>query len=363
MIVVWGLCHQLGFFYDRLVAATRRTDWTLLWGGLFGLAGLVGTGLYPGSMVGVPGERSNMAPPTLCIVALVLFQAGVVEVLRPWMEQRLDAAAMGARQRRRSTASRCRCSCSTRPGWRCTARFATRSPGERNEAREPTLWWWLYRPLAFIGPLLFTLPVIYLFGRQWMKRPCRWRHDATAAVAATVGTACSPPPSSRSPPRSSTPGGTSRSSRAATASPRCGRSSSSPASSALVVLVAAGGIPAEGWTCGPGSPGSATCRTASSSRAPTAPATSVIVYPIARGGGALLAGIGGILFLDDHIGWLGFVGLCVVAASLMALSSGAQLHQVGDAVAVALHDRRVHGVRRPRDPCHGHAGLRRVRAS
>ena len=72
MIFVWGLCHQLGFFYDRIVAATRRTDWTLLWGGLAALAGLVASGLYPGSMVGVPGERSNMAPPTMCIVALVL---------------------------------------------------------------------------------------------------------------------------------------------------------------------------------------------------------------------------------------------------------------------------------------------------
>ena len=37
MIVVWGLCHQLGFFYDRIVTARRTIDWTLLFGGLFGL--------------------------------------------------------------------------------------------------------------------------------------------------------------------------------------------------------------------------------------------------------------------------------------------------------------------------------------
>ena len=89
MVVVWGLCHQLGFFYDRIVAARRTADWTLLSAGCSASAGLVGTGLYPGSMVGVPGERSNMAPPTLCIVALVLFQAGVVEILRPRIEPRL----------------------------------------------------------------------------------------------------------------------------------------------------------------------------------------------------------------------------------------------------------------------------------
>ena len=89
MVAVWGLCHQRGFFYERLVRAVRRTDWTMLWGGLAALGGLVFSGLYPGSMVGVPGERSNMAPPTLCIVGLVIFQAGVAEILRPRIEPRL----------------------------------------------------------------------------------------------------------------------------------------------------------------------------------------------------------------------------------------------------------------------------------
>jgi Acyltransferase family len=169
MVLVWGLCHQLGFFYERIVAARRTVDWTLLLGGLFALAGLVGSGLYPGSMVGVPGEGSNMAPPTLCIVALVIFQAGVAEILRPAMERRL-----------------------TRPRWErvnvVINRFAlplflfhttgmalSRAvnyaiAGETNEATEPTVNWWLYRPLGFIGPLLFTLPVIWLFGRRWVRR-------------------------------------------------------------------------------------------------------------------------------------------------------------------------------------------------
>jgi hypothetical protein len=30
----------------------------------------------------------------------------------------------------------------------------------------PDAVWWLSRPLAVIGPLLCTLPVIYLFGRR-----------------------------------------------------------------------------------------------------------------------------------------------------------------------------------------------------
>ena len=177
MIAVWALCHQLGFFYERLVAAARRVDWTLLWAGLAVLAGLVASGLYPGSMVGVPGERSNMAPPTLCIVALVAFQAGFAEVIRPRVEMRL--------QRRRwarvnETINRFSMPLflfhTTGMALHRAARYAL--AGNRNEARQPTLWWWLYRPLAFVGPLLFTLPVIYLFGRQWVKKS---RRSAVAA--------------------------------------------------------------------------------------------------------------------------------------------------------------------------------------
>jgi hypothetical protein len=43
--------------------------------------------------------------------------------------------------------------------------------GNRTDIRRPDLLWWLTRPLAFIGPLLCTLPVIYLFGRRWVTRP------------------------------------------------------------------------------------------------------------------------------------------------------------------------------------------------
>jgi peptidoglycan/LPS O-acetylase OafA/YrhL len=168
MMAVWGLCHQLGFFYDRIVSALRRTDWTLLWAGLAALAGLVGSGIYPGSMVGVPGERSNMAPPTLCIVALVLFQAGVAEILRPGMETRL---ARPRWKRMSTTINRFSMPLflfhTTGMALERAARYAL--AGNRNEARDPTLHWWLYRPVAFIGPLLFTLPVIFAFGRQWVK--------------------------------------------------------------------------------------------------------------------------------------------------------------------------------------------------
>jgi hypothetical protein len=170
MIVIWGLCHQLGFFYDRIVNSRRTVDWTLLLGGMFGLMGLVGSGLYPGSMVGVPGETSNMAPPTMCIVALLFFQAGIIEIIRPWVQERLN-----------------------RPRWATMNDVINRFSlplflfhstgmalskavgywifGNDERRADPTVGWWLQRPFSFIAPLLFTLPVIYLFGRRWVKRP------------------------------------------------------------------------------------------------------------------------------------------------------------------------------------------------
>ncbi len=168
MVAVWGLCHQLGFFYERLVRAVRRTDWTMLWGGLAALGGLVFSGLYPGSMVGVPGERSNMAPPTLCIVGLVIFQAGVAEILRPRIEPRLASGRWRVVNERVNRFSMPLFLFHT-TGLALYLALVYAVRGRSNENVTPTLGWWLSRPLAFIGPVLATWPVIWLFGRQWAR--------------------------------------------------------------------------------------------------------------------------------------------------------------------------------------------------
>ncbi|GAA3002773.1 acyltransferase family protein [Streptosporangium longisporum] len=171
MIIVWGLAHQAGFFYDRVVALPRRFDVAILWTGLFALFGLVYSGIYPGSMVGVPGDKlSNMAPPTFVIVALLIFQIGLVEVVRPSMERLLG-----------------------RPQWQgvneTVNRFALPlflfhttgmaiwvaltwwlAGGRPAALVRPDLSWWLERPLAVAGALVCTLPVIMLFGRRWAAR-------------------------------------------------------------------------------------------------------------------------------------------------------------------------------------------------
>lgn len=174
MVLIWGLAHQAGFFYQKIVDAPRSNDWALLWTGLFGLVGLVGSGLYPGSMVGVPGERfSNVGPPTFVIVALLLFQIGTVELLRPRMRVLLE-----------------------RPRWKkantminnfALPLFLVHTTGmalflflvwllfdlDMKERASIDLGWWLTRPLAIIGPLLCTIPVLWLFRRmqKGSKRP------------------------------------------------------------------------------------------------------------------------------------------------------------------------------------------------
>jgi hypothetical protein len=143
----------------------------LTWGGLFTLSALVGSELYPGSMVGVPGERfSNMAPPTLCIVALVFFQAGVALLLRDAVLDRLRSSARWARTNdviNRFSLPLYLFHSTGMALWWAFSRYVLDS----RQVREPDLRWWLGRPFAFLGPLLVTLPIILVLGRRWTKAP------------------------------------------------------------------------------------------------------------------------------------------------------------------------------------------------
>ncbi|WP_433430083.1 acyltransferase family protein [Nonomuraea sp. CA-141351] len=83
VVFVWLAVHQLGFFYAE---GRLRRPWALALGG-FGVAALlVAYGPYPGSMIGLPGaEVSNMAPPTLAMLAVGIGQVGLAALLRPWL--------------------------------------------------------------------------------------------------------------------------------------------------------------------------------------------------------------------------------------------------------------------------------------
>jgi len=61
-----------------------------------------------------------------------------------------------------------------------------------------------------------------------------------------------------------------------------------------------------------------------------------LAYPVARGGGALVAAVGGVALLGDRLGAWGVVAVVSVACGLCALAIGAPRQQVSAAAAVAL---------------------------
>ena len=63
--------------------------------GLGSLVVLVGVGRYPPSMVGLPGEASNMTPPTIRSIALTVWQVALIKLARGRVSARLARAAPG----------------------------------------------------------------------------------------------------------------------------------------------------------------------------------------------------------------------------------------------------------------------------
>jgi drug/metabolite transporter (DMT)-like permease len=61
-----------------------------------------------------------------------------------------------------------------------------------------------------------------------------------------------------------------------------------------------------------------------------------LVYPVARGGGAFLAGIGGVALLGDRLGAWAWVAIAIVAGGLLSLMGrGASRHSIGWAAFTA----------------------------
>jgi hypothetical protein len=164
MLTVWALAHQAGFSYQAFVDAPRRAGWALLWGGLFGLVGMVSSGLYPGSMIGVYGERfSNMAPPTFVIVALLAVQIGIVALLRPAAERVLVRPGLlwVNTAISRYTLPLFLLHTTGMAIAKFTSVFLFHNPIE--DHTPPGLAWWLSRPLAVMTSLLCTVPLIWFY--------------------------------------------------------------------------------------------------------------------------------------------------------------------------------------------------------
>ncbi|WP_433239233.1 acyltransferase family protein [Streptosporangium sp. CA-135522] len=81
--LVWLAVHQLGFLYAD---GRLGRPWVMALTGYGLAAALVAFGPYPGSMIGMPGAAvSNMAPPTIALLAVAIGQIGLAVALRRWI--------------------------------------------------------------------------------------------------------------------------------------------------------------------------------------------------------------------------------------------------------------------------------------
>jgi hypothetical protein len=168
---VWLFVHQMGFFYadGSLVRIGRSGQATIALAGIVGLVALTNIGVYPRSMIGTDVERiSNMNPPTLCIVALTLWQIGLALIVREpiarWLERKRPWMAVIAANGTIMTLFL----------WHMTAYVIVILllwPLGLGRAELSTASWWVQRPLWIIVPGIVLAGLVAIFGRFERPRP------------------------------------------------------------------------------------------------------------------------------------------------------------------------------------------------
>lgn len=161
--LVWLFAHQLGYLWRTTGAAwTTGRRAGIAAAGLSGLVLLTTLG-YPRSMVTLAGDtESNMFPPNATIAALAVFQLGLVLLGAPL------AARLLHRRRVWRAVVAVNATALTLFVWHMSAYVGFLWIFEGLGARlgdEPTLQWWLQRPLWLLGPGLVLAALVALFGR------------------------------------------------------------------------------------------------------------------------------------------------------------------------------------------------------
>ncbi|KJY46511.1 acyltransferase [Streptomyces sp. NRRL S-444] len=164
---VWLAVHQLGFL---------RADGRITRPGLLAAAGLTGAvllvayGPYPLSMVGMPGEKvSNMAPPTLALLAHGMWLVGAVQLLaRP-------AGAWLARPRVWRGVVAANGVAMTAFLWHLTAMLAEPASAA----------WWAQVPLRLLAAAGLTAVLVALFRR--FEAPVRGAAEPGSGPLAALG--------------------------------------------------------------------------------------------------------------------------------------------------------------------------------
>jgi hypothetical protein len=93
-LLCWGTLYQLGIAWrGGLLAGRRPVLLVAASGGLLAL--LIGRGLYPVSMIGIPGQPiQNTSPPTVAMLAFGCAQAGIAMAVAPPLNRLLRGGAV-----------------------------------------------------------------------------------------------------------------------------------------------------------------------------------------------------------------------------------------------------------------------------
>ena len=195
---VWLAIHQMGYFYADGVAerwGSRRLGAGMFVVGVATLIALTSLGPYGISMVSYAGERlSNLAPPTVGLLAFAVAQAGALlmvrEPLTRWLQRPRPWRAVIVGGAVAMTAFL----------WHFTALigvYAILWLSGVNMTDAPTHWrWWAIKGLLLVPFLGFAVLLVLIFRRfdrppprAQVVGPARWRAAlaAASAVCAIVG--------------------------------------------------------------------------------------------------------------------------------------------------------------------------------
>ena len=145
-----------------------------------GLVLLTGPGPYPLSMVGVPGELSNMSPPTVCVLVLTIGQTAVVMLARGRL------TAWLARPERWSWVAAIGSMAMTLYLWHLAVLVAGFGAVLWLGGLPPepgTTPWWLTRPL-WLGALGVVLAAVAVVVSRWERGRAEFRRPRSAGGSA-----------------------------------------------------------------------------------------------------------------------------------------------------------------------------------
>lgn len=186
---VWLFAHQLGFFYadGSLFRLPRRLLLTGAATGIVALVMLTRFGPYPLSMVGLPGEEiSNMNPPTICLVALTIWQVSTLLYVKGAISSWLNRPGIWGAVIATNLVIM------TMFLWHLTALLiaaVTLLPAGFPQPEIGIAEWWLLRPVWLAILCAMTTLFVILLGRFERPERSSTRRPGGVASAAAVGVA------------------------------------------------------------------------------------------------------------------------------------------------------------------------------